>query len=68
MDEPFKQVQFRMYHNKELPDLIGLPKATLNRDLKPLRKQLGPRMGHHWTFEQVIKILKIFAIPYIVVQ
>jgi hypothetical protein len=68
MDEPFKQVQFRMYHHYELPALLGIPKSTLNRDLKPFREKLGPRMGNRWTFEQVIKILKIFAIPYIVVQ
>ena len=67
MEDDFKKIQFRMYHNKELPQLIGLPKYTLNRDLKPLRKQLGLRMGNYWTFEQIKRILKIFGIPYIIV-
>jgi len=68
MDDPFIEVQYRMYHNKELPALIGLPKYTLNRDLRPLRNQIGQKMGHYWTFAQVIKILKLFGIPYVVVH
>lgn len=68
MEDDFKKIQFRMYHNKELPSLISLPKHTINRDLKPLRKQLGHRMGHYWTFEQVRTILKFFAIAYVIVD
>jgi hypothetical protein len=67
MEDDFLRVQIRMYHNKELPALIGLPKATLNRDLKPHRKVLGRRIGYYWTFDQIRKILKMFAIPYVIV-
>ncbi len=68
MEDDFKRIQFRIYHNKELPKLIGLPKYTLNRDLKPHREALGKRLGNHWTFEQVIRILKIYGIAYIIVS
>ncbi len=66
--EYFKKIQFRLYHHKEIPALVGTNKRTLNRDLMPHRERLGKRMGYLWTFEQVTKILKIFGIPYIVVE
>lgn len=63
-----RQIRLRQYHNKELPELVGTTKWNLNRDLRPHRKKLGPRNGYRWTFEQVIKILEIFAIPYMIVK
>ncbi len=66
--EYFLKVQFRIYHNKELPGLIGINKRTLNRDLKPHRLSLGKRMGYYWTFQQVSIILKIFGIAYVIAE
>lgn len=68
MDDEFKKIQCRVYHNKELPKIIGLPKSIINKDLLPHRQSLGPRMGYYWTFEQLRMILKIFAVPYVIVQ
>ena len=68
MDDDFKRIQCRLYHNKELPELIGLPKYTINRDLKPHRNTIGVKLGYYWNFEQIRKILKIFAIPYVIVH
>ena len=68
MDDAFQKVRFRMYHNKEIPKLIGVEKWTFAREIKRHKAALGPKIGYHWRFEQVIKILKIFGIPYVVVE
>lgn len=68
MDDAFKKVQFRMYHNKELPALVGIEKWTFAREIKRHKKTLGPKIGYHWRFEQVLMILKIYGVPYIVVS
>ena len=34
MEEAFQKVHFRMYHNKEIPSLIGLEKWTFAREIK----------------------------------
>ena len=68
MEDAFQKVHFRMYHNKDIPALVGIEPWTFARDIKPHKKRLGPRMGYHWKFEQVLMILKIFGVPYIVVE
>lgn len=67
MEDAFKQVHFRMYHNKEIPALIGIEPWTFAREIKRHKEKLGPRLGYHWTFQQVLSILKIYGVPYIIV-
>lgn len=68
MEDAFQEIQFRMYHNKELPKLVGMEKWTFAREIKVHKEKLGPMLGYHWRFQQVTMILKIFGVPYIIVR
>lgn len=68
MENTFQKVHFRMYHEKEIPVLIGLEKWTFASELERHKATLGSKIGYYWTFKQVLMILKIFGIPYIIVE
>jgi hypothetical protein len=68
MENTFQKVHIRMYHEKEIPVLIGVEKRTIASEIERHKAKLGSKIGYYWKFEQVLMILKIFGIRYVIVE
>jgi hypothetical protein len=57
------KIQLKAYSISELADLYERSTKSMKTWLKPIEKEIGPRMGHFYTPKQVKIIFEEIGIP-----
>jgi hypothetical protein len=63
MDEVNTVTEVKAYSPAELANIYKVSRFTLNRWLKPHRKQIGKREGLYYTVKQVRLIFDLLGLP-----